>query len=429
MNIGLINEYFPPFAPGGAEWSVFYLARGLAQMGNRVTVITPNYGAAEEEKREGVQIYRFPFPCRLGNRRILPHGYLANPLFYLYSAFQIARFGRRAEVEVLHCQNKHSLVGTYLAGRLFLKVPVVVTLRDLLCLCRYGMCLMNYEENPHGCDLRTYLDCVREFRQRYMPPGFLSVARLLVSALVSRLDVALKKWVLNRTDRIVTISRKLGQIYASRKVGIGKMVTIYNAVDFPPSGSVGQSQDMERENRPRRVLCAGKLSWGKGSDQLLEAMPYILSRRTDVELVFVGDGPLRAYLTERAEALQIASQVILLGPLSHDALFDWYTRVDVVVVPSLVQEGFGRIALEALAHGVPAVVTNRGGLPEIVEEGRTGYIVPPEPKALAEGVLKALNNPSLAATVRESYPHLREKFGAEVYHQHMALYREVGAGR
>ena len=65
MNVCLVNEYFPPFAPGGAEWSLEALARALARRGHRVTVVTPNWGAALREESVGVRIVRFAFPKKL----------------------------------------------------------------------------------------------------------------------------------------------------------------------------------------------------------------------------------------------------------------------------------------------------------------------------------------------------------------------------
>src|SRR5213594_4981654 len=62
VNVCLVNEYFPPFAPGGAEWSLEALARALVGRGHRVTVVTPNWGAAPREESDGVRIVRFAFP-------------------------------------------------------------------------------------------------------------------------------------------------------------------------------------------------------------------------------------------------------------------------------------------------------------------------------------------------------------------------------
>ncbi|HTI53599.1 MAG TPA: glycosyltransferase, partial [Verrucomicrobiae bacterium] len=82
-------EYYPPFAPGGAEWSTAAWAAALARRGHRVTVVTPNYGAAPREERDGATVVRVPFPVKLlpgpGEARFTVH---RNPIFHLYFAWQ-----------------------------------------------------------------------------------------------------------------------------------------------------------------------------------------------------------------------------------------------------------------------------------------------------------------------------------------------------
>src|SRR5437879_9507164 len=111
VNVCFVNEYFPPFAPGGAEWSLAALAGALAARGHRVTVVTPNWGAASREEQRGVHIVRFPFPRRLApGRRPAPAKWLANPLFYLWAAAAVFRAARRARADVINAQHKHSLI-------------------------------------------------------------------------------------------------------------------------------------------------------------------------------------------------------------------------------------------------------------------------------------------------------------------------------
>src|SRR5687767_2182665 len=90
------SAYYPPFAPGGGEWTNARWAAALARHGPRVVVVTPNYGAAAHEERDGVAVYRVPFPLRLppGSREAswLAH---RNPLFHRYFAWQIERLARR----------------------------------------------------------------------------------------------------------------------------------------------------------------------------------------------------------------------------------------------------------------------------------------------------------------------------------------------
>src|SRR2546426_795866 len=118
VNVCFVNEYFPPFAPGGAEWSLDALAHALAGRGHRVTIVTPNWGAAPRQEYDGVHIVRFAFPKRLEpGRRLAPAKWLANPFFYGWAALAVLRVARRERADVIHAQNKHSLIPATLAGR------------------------------------------------------------------------------------------------------------------------------------------------------------------------------------------------------------------------------------------------------------------------------------------------------------------------
>src|SRR3989475_12950541 len=117
VNVCFVNEYFPPFARGGAEWSLDALAHALAGRGHRVTSVTPNWGAAPRQEYDGVHIVRFAFPKRLEpGRRLAPAKWLANPFFYGWAALAVLRVARRERADVIHAQNKHSLIPATLAG-------------------------------------------------------------------------------------------------------------------------------------------------------------------------------------------------------------------------------------------------------------------------------------------------------------------------
>ena len=100
MNVCFVNEYFPPFERGGAERSLEARARALAGRGHRVTIVTPNWGAEAREEREGFQVVRFAF-LRPKKHELRPK-WLANPIFYLWTALVIYRVARRERAEVIH---------------------------------------------------------------------------------------------------------------------------------------------------------------------------------------------------------------------------------------------------------------------------------------------------------------------------------------
>lgn len=142
--------------------------------------------------------------------------------------------------------------------------------------------------------------------------------------------------------------------------------------------------------RPLRLLMLGRISRIKGQDVLvraLQALPPGLRERVTLRIVggAFEDAPREAALAEAIAAADFDGRVTLhpfaADPAGH---LRW---ADVVVVPSRLPESLGRVAIEAMAHGKPPVVSDIGGLPEVVEHGRTGWIVPPGDAAALSATL------------------------------------------
>ena len=151
---------------------------------------------------------------------------------------------------------------------------------------------------------------------------------------------------------------------------------VYNGIAGPAAPNRGGYDG----SRPLQVLMLGRISRIKGQDVLIEAvaaLPEALRRRIELRIVgsaFEDDARERA-LAGRIVAAGLAEQVSLEPFVADPApLYRW---ADVVTMPSQRPESLGRVAIEAMAYGVPPLVTAIGGLPEVVEHGRTGWIVPP----------------------------------------------------
>ncbi len=143
---------------------------------------------------------------------------------------------------------------------------------------------------------------------------------------------------------------------------------------------------------------AGRLASHKGVEVLLDAV----AAAPELTLKLAGAGPDEAQLRARASELGIGDRVTFVGPLSQDELPDFYRTLDVLAVPSLPTPGwleqFGRVAVEAMACGVPVVASDSGALPDVV--GGAGLLVPPgDPDAL-RAALRQATEPEEAARLR-----------------------------
>ena len=133
---------------------------------------------------------------------------------------------------------------------------------------------------------------------------------------------------------------------------------------FPPSGRI--------------ILTVGRWDAAekyKGADTLILALPRVLKLAPDVTLVLVGDGGDRPRLERLARELNVSERVYFLGALGLDQLHSCYAHCDLFALPS-EGEGFGLVFLEAMAHAKPVIGGAHGGVPDIVEDGVTGFLVP-----------------------------------------------------
>lgn len=151
-----------------------------------------------------------------------------------------------------------------------------------------------------------------------------------------------------------------------------------------------------RDGFRRKIVFLGRLVPNKGADILLRALPLV----ADAELVMLGDGPELDALRSLACALGIEARVRFAGWSSREAVNAELGDTAIVSVPSLWPEPFGLVALEANARGIPVVASAVGGLVDVIEDGVTGLLVPPDdPRSLAEALARLLSDAPLRAAM------------------------------
>lgn len=133
----------------------------------------------------------------------------------------------------------------------------------------------------------------------------------------------------------------------------------------------------------------------KGMDTLITALPRLLPRWPELQLAAVGEGDDRAWLEDLAEENGVRRHVHFISRVSYEELATCYGHCEIFALPSK-GEGFGLVYLEAMACGKPVIGGAHGGAPEVIEDGKTGYLVPHGDAAqLATAIETLLENPAL----------------------------------
>jgi phosphatidyl-myo-inositol dimannoside synthase len=206
-----------------------------------------------------------------------------------------------------------------------------------------------------------------------------------------------------------------------------KIPIIYNGVDstlFCPS-------DSRSEVDPVNILCVGRLIERKGQDHLLRAFARLRSKLTSpVKLTLVGTGDTEMSLKNLAKDLLIANSVDFAGVVPGEKMPDIFKRGDIFVLPSQ-NEGMSIALLEAMACGLPVVVTNTGGTVELVQENVNGFVVPwADVQALTEQLDLLIKDQQLRSRLGQASRQTAIKFSWDAMSQrYLELCVQIAQGR
>lgn len=359
----MLTWEFPPRKIGGIASHVYDLSRAIARRGTDVHVVTccEFPGAPPCEEVEGVHVYRFN-----------PH---RTPVFSFLSwvfSMNICMVQRGAEVIDAY-DGQFNLIHAHD----WLVARAAVDLKG-----RYGKPLVStFHSTEAG-------------RRDGIHDGYQKAIH----------DVEFQ--LAHQSDRLICCSEYMAK-HMLQTFGVPKekVDIVYNGVEASKFNfRIDARMFRERYARPNEkiVLYVGRLVREKGVHVLIGAMPRVLSVLPDVKLIIVGEGKMKETLQEEARQFGVAHKVLFTGFVGDETLQLLYKISDLAVFPSLY-EPFGIVALEAMAAMVPVVVSDVGGLAEVVEHEKTGVKVYPDNSAsLAWGILRVLRNPEYADKLRRN---------------------------
>lgn len=231
-----------------------------------------------------------------------------------------------------------------------------------------------------------------------------------------RVPLLLDRWAGTRYDRVLAVSHAVADF----------LVSSYryprSAIEVVHNGWLGSPQP--RASTGVDFLTVGNLRREKGHDVLLEAFALVRKQDPAARLRLLGDGPLRSELQRRAADLGVAAGVEFAGTV--DDVWTHLAEARVTVVPSRT-ETQGIAVLEALAAGCPVVASRVGGIPEMIEHGRNGHLVPPgESLPLAEAMVRVRHDAQLRVRYSAEGSRTAERWRmATTVRRYEAVYREV----
>ena len=356
MKILMLSWEYPPRVVGGISKVVYDLSHELVKNGHEVTVVTYKDGnVAYEQDDDGVMVYR------VDNFMINPNNFIdwilqLNFNMIAKTSELINKFGK---YDVIHA---HDWLVAYAAKTIkhSYEIPMVATIHATEAGRNSG---------------------IHDEQQKYINDT---------------------EWMLTYEASEVIVNSNYMKAELQRLFGLPyeKINVVPNGVDLGLYDNVERDYDFRRNyamDNEKIILFVGRLVYEKGVDKLIGAMPKILQYYHDAKLVIAGRGPMLDELRAEVNTLGLGNKVYFTGYLTKDKCQKIYKCADVAVFPS-TYEPFGIVALEAMLSGNPVVVSDIGGLNEIVDHGLNGMkSYAGNSNSLADSILALLYDPKLCS--------------------------------
>ena len=374
MKILMLTWEYPPRIVGGIARVVHDLSKRLIKDGHEVTVVTyrDNADVPEYENDKGVNVYR------VDNYMIHPNNFIDWILQLNFNLIAKATeiINKEGAFDVIHAHD-------------WLVASAAKTLKNA-----YGIPIV---ATIHATEAGRNSG-IHDDTQRYINDT---------------------EWMLTYEASEVIVNSNYMKNELQRLFGLPyeKINVIPNGINLNNYVGVERDYDFRRKyamDNEKIILYVGRLVYEKGIQHLIAAMPKILSNYHDAKLIIAGRGGMIEELKAEAASLGLNDKVYFTGYLDSKQVPKMYKCADVAVFPS-TYEPFGIVALEAMLAGVPTVVSDVGGLDEIVEHGVDGMkSYAGNPNSIADSVTALLYDHQLAANVsKKARQKVKEQFNWE----------------
>ena len=346
MRVGIFSSFYPEIH-GGAETSLAILLDGLRRLGLDEVLVTLSRAQSDLP----IRVIRIPRFATVPKRLKL----FGMPGLNSILANRLTKLLRENRIELLHVNDTYSLRAAAKAAEA-LEIPLVLSYHNNL--------NVPYSSYGYPYPISSWMD--------YREKGILKAA--------------------GKCPIVIADSNYIAQRLVEAGVSASRVKRIYIGGSICEWGS----PPIHHDDPNIRVLSVGVMQIHKGFQDLILAIKKLSTEGWPLDVTMVGDGPYCSKLLELAERLGLTDRVKFVGRVSPQKLIGLYDWCDVVVVPTITPEPFGRVAVEAMSRGRPVIGTATGGLTEIIDNEQTGYLIPPAtPSASAEKLLLLKNQREL----------------------------------
>lgn len=343
-----LSSLYSPFKIGGAEMIVQNIAERAVECGNDVVVVTTsNKPGVSIKCINSVKIYYiglrniyWPYSGKkhCSPIRLLWHLIDANNVFMTKIYESIYDYEKP---DLIHTHNLTGL--STVAWRIASEraIPIVHTLHDYSLLCPKSTCFNNNMNCKNQCYLCSLLSKTKKNNSNYV-----------------NTVVGVSKFVLQRhLDSQYFSTAQLAKV-------------VFNGIN--EANSFASQSVFAKHKDVIKLGYLGRLEHSKGIESLLSSLERIKHKKWEL---WIGGTNTNAEYVSDLKAKFESPQVHFMGFVNRD---EFFSNVDVLIVPSLWHEPFGLVVLEAFSHNIPVICTNRGALPELVKNGVNGYIYDPD---------------------------------------------------
>lgn len=364
MKILIINCFYFPNLIGGTENSIKILADELANRGNEVAVFTTDANNKFlVEEINNVRVYRSTgknvYYTKEKKNRIKKFVYKLIELRNYFVLTDLRKALNEFKPDVVHTNNLFNMSPYVLKYIKKNNIKIVHTIRDYWFMCPHSTLLNNKSEI---CENASFLCKIYRNYYRYLS----KFADVVTAPSNFTLDLLIKNGYFKNS----------------------KAICVSNAIDFNEEEVIKNISKREKnDNVEVNFLFIGNLHKSKGIEYLIETFKSINNK--NIKLIICGKGQLEHYVKQAALA---DKRIIYKGAVYETDKKNVLLESDVLIIPSIWYEPFGRVIIEAYKYGMPVIGTDMGGIPEVIDNNLTGVIVNAYNKSGLEAAIRYFSN-------------------------------------